>query len=109
MSAQAALQLRRVDAFAAARVQFEALPQLLRSEEALSMTHSDMERQLEQQGRELMRQLYQGWLDQQAPAAAAGRRRARPAGAGSRAEARRDAHRAGVDGVSCAGYLTRAR
>jgi|ETNmetMinimDraft_26_1059896.scaffolds.fasta_scaffold13648_1 hypothetical protein len=68
MSAQPTLRVTVVDAFATAREQFEELPEFLRTEEALGMTHSDMERALETRGRELMRSLYQGWLDQQAPA-----------------------------------------
>jgi hypothetical protein len=72
MRAQPALHVRVVDPFAAARGQFEALPGFLRSEEAQRMTHSDMERELAQQGQELMRTLYQGWLQLQAPAEAAG-------------------------------------
>ena len=70
MRAQPALQVTVVDPFAAAREQFEELPKFLRTQEALGMTHSDMERELETRGRELMRSLYQGWLDQQAPAEA---------------------------------------
>lgn len=55
------------DPFTIARQMFEELPTYLLSEEGRSMNHSEMERELEQRGRELMRVLYQGWLDQQAP------------------------------------------
>jgi hypothetical protein len=52
------------DNFEEARELFEGLPDFLRSAEAMDMNHSDMERELEKRGRELMRKLYQGWLDQ---------------------------------------------
>ena len=35
----------------------------LESEQAKSMSHSDLERELEARGRELLRKLYQGHLD----------------------------------------------
>lgn len=72
MSAQPALQVLQVDAFAQARQAFESLPEFLCTEEAQGMSHSDMERELGERGRELMRQLYQAWLDQQAGAEADG-------------------------------------
>lgn len=72
MSAQPALKVTQVDVFAAARDDFASLPQLLCTPEAQRMSHSDMERQLGERGRELMRKLYQAWLDQQAGAAADG-------------------------------------
>ncbi len=43
MSAQPTLRVTVVDAFATAREQFEELPEFLRTEEALGMTHSDMD------------------------------------------------------------------
>jgi hypothetical protein len=70
MSAQPALQVRQVDAFAEAKEAFASLPAFLRTEEARRMSHSDMERELGERGRELMRTLYQAWLDQQAAAQA---------------------------------------
>lgn len=63
----AAVALRRLetlDPFEEARASFDRLPAFLRSPEALDMNHSDMERELEKRGRELMRKLYQGWLDE---------------------------------------------
>jgi len=56
--------LEALDAFEEAREFFEGLPEFLSTPEALDMNHSDMERELEQRGRELMRKLYQGWLDE---------------------------------------------
>lgn len=70
MSAQPALQVTQVDPFAEARQDFASLPDFLRTQEAQRMSHSDMERQLEERGRELTRKLYQAWLDQQAAAEA---------------------------------------
>lgn len=66
MSAQPALQVTASDPFALGREQFEDLLAHLGSEAAQGMSHSDMERDLGQRGQELLRQLYQGWLDQQA-------------------------------------------
>lgn len=66
MSAQAALQETASSAFAPAREQFEDLLAHLGSKAAQGMSHSDMERDLGQQGQELLRKLYQGWLAQQA-------------------------------------------
>ena len=63
----AAVPLRRLEArdtFEEAREFFESFPAFLESEEASDMNHSDMERELEKRGRELMRKLYQGWLDE---------------------------------------------
>lgn len=45
----------------------EAAREFAASEEARGMKHSDMEREIEARGREMMRTLYQAWLDQQAP------------------------------------------
>jgi hypothetical protein len=56
--------LESCDTFEEARMLFESLPDFLRGEEASDMNHSDMERELEKRGRELMRRLYQGWLDE---------------------------------------------
>ncbi len=66
MSAQPALQVTASDPLALGREQFEDLLAHLGSEAAQGMSHSDMERDLGQRGQELLRQLYQGWLDQQA-------------------------------------------
>jgi hypothetical protein len=72
MNAVAATRREAYDPFAASREQFEQLPEFLCSEEASTMKHSDMERELEKRGQELMRMLYQAWLDTQAPAEAEG-------------------------------------
>lgn len=61
-----------VEPFAAAEQQFETLTTFLRSEEACSLTHSDLERKLEVEGRELMRLLLQAHLDVRRPGAATG-------------------------------------
>lgn len=61
-----------VDPFAAAAQQFEAITTFLRSEEACSSTHSDLERTLEAQGRDLLRLLLQAHLDLRHPGEAIG-------------------------------------
>ena len=66
MSAQAAPRLAASDPFAPAREQFEEMLAHLNSEATEGMSHGDMERDLGQRGQELLRTLYQGWLDQQA-------------------------------------------
>lgn len=53
--------------FAEAEAQFGALVSHLSSEEALSMTHSDLERELDKKGRELLRSLLQAHLDLRSP------------------------------------------
>ena len=58
--------------FAAAQQQFAAVVTYLSSGEARALTHSDLERELEAQGRELLRRLYQGHLDARGPGEAAG-------------------------------------
>lgn len=68
MSALAVHRTEPCDPYAAARQAFEDTVARLRTEAAQRMTHSDLERELEQRGRELMRQLMQGWLDGQAGA-----------------------------------------
>lgn len=72
MGQPARAQQRLDDPFAVARARFADLPRYLCSEEAQAMPHSEMERALEAQGRELMRALYQAWLEVQAPAQADG-------------------------------------
>jgi hypothetical protein len=64
--------LAREDPFAAAQEQFAAVLAYLGSAEARAMTHSDLERQLAVEGRELLRLLYQGHLDARGPGEAAG-------------------------------------
>jgi len=46
---------------------YSGLRQFVCSREAQAMQHSDMERELEARGQELMRTLFQAWLDVQAP------------------------------------------
>ena len=57
--------------FAAAEQEFDKVTTFLRSQEANSLKHSDLERILESQGRELMRKLLQGHLDMRCPGEAA--------------------------------------
>lgn len=58
--------------FADAGEKFEQLVAYLGSSEVRNMKHSDLERELEARGRELLRSLYQGHLDTRAPGEAAG-------------------------------------
>mgnify|MGYP001820389133 CR=1 FL=1 len=51
------------DEFHSARDQFEAAITWLKSEDASKLTHSALEERLEEEGRELMRQLFQAHLD----------------------------------------------
>jgi hypothetical protein len=60
------------DLFAAAEQEFDEITTFLRSQEAGSLTHSDLERTLETKGRELMRKLLQAHLDMRRPGEAAG-------------------------------------
>jgi hypothetical protein len=53
--------------YASATACFEALKGQLQSEETQGMTHSDLERLLEKEGRELMRQLLQAHVDGRGP------------------------------------------
>lgn len=57
--------------FAAAEQEFGTMTTFLRSEEACSLTHSDLERTLDVRGRELLRKLFQGHLELRRPGAAA--------------------------------------
>ena len=56
------------DRFAEAEATLSVLVNRLQSEETTRMSHSDLESLLEQQGRELMRQLLQAHLDWRAQA-----------------------------------------
>lgn len=67
-----ALPARRPAPFAAARAEFGALEAFLGSPEACRLTHSELERELEQRGRELLRQLLQAHLEVRGPGEAAG-------------------------------------
>lgn len=60
-----------VEPFAAAEQQFERITTFLRSGEACALTHSDLERTLEAQGRDLLRLLLQAHLDLRRPGEAA--------------------------------------
>lgn len=53
--------------FANGREKFEQLVTYLESEEVDGMKHSELEREIEKRGREVMRQLFQGYLDSRAP------------------------------------------
>jgi len=55
------------ESYAEARRNFESTVKYLDSKEANGMTHSALERELEKQGRELMRQLLQDHLDARGP------------------------------------------
>ena len=55
------------DPFAAADQAYVTITEFLRSEEALQVKHSELERQLEGMGRELMRKLLQAHLDLRQP------------------------------------------
>src|SRR3989442_15397910 len=57
------------DRFVEAEATLSALVNRLQSQETARMSHSDLETLLEQQGRELMRQLLQAHLDWRAQAA----------------------------------------
>lgn len=72
MGAAAAQEQVPVECFAEAREHFERLAQYMGSEESRGMKHSDLERELEKQGRELMRHLLQGHLDTRSPGMAEG-------------------------------------
>jgi hypothetical protein len=58
--------------FAAAEQEFGNITTFLRSQEATSLTHSDLERELETKGRELMRQLLQAHLNLRGPGESVG-------------------------------------
>jgi hypothetical protein len=58
--------------FAEAREQFRKMEAYLVSKDARRLTHSELERELEQQGRELMRLLFQAHLDVRGPGEAVG-------------------------------------
>jgi hypothetical protein len=64
MEAQAVLAAKP---FAGAEEKFEELKLRLSSKESLEMRHSDLERMLEREGRELLRRLYQSHLDVRGP------------------------------------------
>lgn len=55
--------IREGKPFAAAEEKFDAMKRRLQSEECLRMSHSDLERELDVEGRELLRRLYQAHVD----------------------------------------------
>jgi hypothetical protein len=65
-----ALAARSEDAFDPARHGLERMVGFLQARESRTMTHSELERWIEKEGREVMRQLLQGHLDLRGPAAA---------------------------------------
>jgi hypothetical protein len=65
-----ALAARGEDAFAPARHGLERMVGFLQARESRTMTHSELERWIEKEGREVMRQLLQGHLDLRGPAEA---------------------------------------
>jgi hypothetical protein len=67
-----ALPAVQPDPFAAARAHFGALETFLGSKAACRLTHSELERELEQRGRELLRQLVQAHLELRGPGDAVG-------------------------------------
>ena len=68
MGAAVAWAPEPADLFAACHARFEQVLQVAGSQETQRMKHSDLERLLATEGQELMRQLYQDCLDQQAQA-----------------------------------------
>ncbi|MGH9670632.1 MAG: ISKra4 family transposase [Terriglobales bacterium] len=65
-----ALATRSEDTFAPARHGLERMVGFLQSRESWTMKHSELERWIEKEGREVMRQLLQGHLDLRGPAEA---------------------------------------
>ena len=62
-----ALPCPMADPFAAADKVYATISEFLRSEEARQVKHSELERQLEGMGRDLLRQLLQAHLDMRQP------------------------------------------
>jgi hypothetical protein len=67
-----ALPARMDEPLAEAREQFSKMEAYLVSKDARSLTHSELERELEKQGRELMRLLFQAHLEVRGPGEAVG-------------------------------------
>ena len=82
-----ALAARSEDAFDPARHGLERMVGFLQARESRTMTHSELERWIEKEGREVMRQLLQGHLDLRGPAEAV--EEVRDADGGERASKRR--------------------
>jgi hypothetical protein len=72
MSMVTARSAEPLDRFVQAEATFSGLVQRLQSRDTARMSHSDLERLLEQEGRELMRQLLQAHLDLRAETKVAG-------------------------------------
>lgn len=81
-----ALATRSDDAFDPARHGLERMVGFLQARESRTMTHSELERWIEKEGREVMRQLLQGHLDLRGPAEAV--QEVRAADGGERASKR---------------------
>jgi hypothetical protein len=70
MAARAAvLKPIQADAYSSAQEQFNSIKSHLRSSQAQSMTHSELEQFLNLEGRELMRRMFQAHLDERSPGA----------------------------------------
>ena len=67
-----ALACEQVDPFGEVEVRFGAIVEVLRSMEAARMTESDLERRLDEEGRELLRQLLEAHLRMRSPGEAEG-------------------------------------
>ena len=67
-----ALPAEKTEPFAASRELFSAMESYLMSDDAKKLTHSELEREIEKRGRELMRLLLQAHLDVRGPGEAAG-------------------------------------
>ena len=66
-TAMSALPCPTVEPFAAADQDYATITEFLHSKEACQVKHSELERQLEGMGRELMRKLLQAHLDMRQP------------------------------------------
>jgi hypothetical protein len=64
--------IRDAKPFTAADQQFDAMKERLQSGECLRMSHSDLEREMETEGRELLRRLFQAHVDVRGPGAVSG-------------------------------------
>jgi hypothetical protein len=67
-----ALPAEKTEPFAASRELFSTMESFLMSNDAKKLTHSELERELEKRGRELMRSLLQAHLDVRGPSEAVG-------------------------------------
>ena len=67
-----ALPAQEYEVFAGARLEYAAMEKFVSSREASQMTAAELEREIQQRGRELMRQLYQAHVELRGPGEAAG-------------------------------------